>query len=1156
MSVSTTREVLIRELARELCRRLELAPLEEKVPHLGVVNVQRFASVEQVREDPLDHTTMGEYSLGAVFTRVDDHVSFEAKYSFVVRRGPVAYGRCVVCGREVEALWMFEVSLAGTTTQGRGVEVEVRVIVTPLSWDPQSQEYILGSSTSFARTFSGEGDSISIQLPREFPELEEYLSFPYPVEEAIYQVAPLEATLSGTVELQTPTYFLAGRVDAQPVLSLELAVGRLGGMFTVLLRNYGVYFSGVVESRRGRGRRATSGSFRALNFTPLDDRSSTWAVGVLMEARGTVSVRGIVTRGEGSSRYWPKNEIVGVGGFYTVERVSSDTFVVDVTAGGVMREEHESEVEEVEEPLRESLEELARYFETFPGINRELYRAYAECVVEAVTNSLGRRVARLRRFQKEAATKYIRLLSRSGLRSRNGLPSAVVLRASTAAGKTLAFLLPTLFAVCARRASGMRGTVAMFVYPTRALALDQAKGVLDILWTLNDILRGRGLEEVRLGILAGESPSLGRLRSLEEEVGYRFRHPVDDRAVRVTVELISASEFIQRFSFDDDVGGELPIDDADRFERALSVVRDEVYANPPDILITTPDTLNLRLMDLPESHSIFGRPVKVCSHCRAVYVRLGKRKCDLCGSNLPSETERFAPPEVVVVDEAHQLRGSFGGQVSYVFSRFERVVREYLRRYWPEVDGAYAPLYVLSSATFVNSLNRVRDYLLRVGDVNWGSDDEFEEVTPRWTGDSRLTRVHLFVKPKTYSDTATLARILEKLGELWVSSGLSENGRPPRTIVFVNSIPENNLLTFTLNDRLGGSGWRIRGHSTDYSAARGRIEEEFSRGEVDLLVATSGLEVGVDFDEVDVVVIHGAPNYLADYRQRVGRAGRRDRKRPALVIHVFKDKPVDYLYRRYFEVVYDPRRVEEALRYEDAPLPVDNEVVRGRAVERSFFDYLATRPNCYEVYGDSLSSRRRGVRPKRVRVSSPRNVVGESLDEFVYDGSELADDLLSYIREAAGRYRVSSGGDLGFVQGVLESLLDSLSQLGDFAISELPSSDFVVFRSISSLRQSDEQVYIRSNTPIVQSGRTRDLGLFMTRYYEGSLYSLMGVNLVVDTVDVESARYAIPLVQDDGVVPPRARLDREIGDREFYERFRRRYGTFSAEDGEEVEEGE
>lgn len=822
-----------------------------------------------------------------------------------------------------------------------------------------------------------------------------------------------------------------------------------------------------------------------------------------------------------------------------------------------MREERESEFEDADEELRESLEELARRFETLAE-DVNTFRAYSNCVVEAICRAYAGKVKRLRKFQKEAADYFARLLSYSGTKSLDGTPRSLVLRASTAAGKTLAFLIPTLFAICVRRSANLRGATAMFVYPTRALAVDQAKTLVKVLWELNDLLETEGLEKFRIGILAGESPSIG-IRAEQTEVGYRFRHPTLDRPVRITVESSDdATSYVQHFSFDDGDFEPLPQEDAKAFEEIVSVVRDEIYARPPDILITTPDTLNLRMMDLPESHSLFGREVKICQNCETVYARLSKRKCEVCGAKLPNETTKYAPPDVVVVDEAHQLRGSFGGQVSYVFSRFERLVREYLRRSWAGKILGYAPLYVLSSATFVNPLNRVRDFFLRIADRQWGFHGEFEEVVPRTTGSSRVTRVHLFVKPKTYSDTATLARLLERLREVWEEEGLSEDGRPPRTIVFVNSIPENNLLTYTLNDRLGGTGWRIRGHSTDYSVARGRIEEEFSRGDVDLLVATSGLEVGVDFDEVDVVVVHGAPSYLADYRQRVGRAGRRETKRPALVIHVYREKPVDYLYRRYFEVVYDPEKVEEALRAEDAPLPVDNEVVRRRAFERGLFDYLASRDDFHHLYGDALSTRRTGQWSKRVRVSPSPSTSGEILDPYVYEGGRISRPLLDYLVEAAGRHRTPSPDDYSLAERAVTDILRELADVGDFSIPELTRNDYVVFNALSSLRHSDEQVSVRSSTPILQASRNRDLGIFMTRYYDGSIYSYMGVNLVVDGVEVESARRTIPLRQDPDVTPTRPTIRREFGENgeRVLRSFSTKYGSTSGEVEEEVSESD
>jgi len=1157
----TDRLKLRSEIVRELKERLELAPLEEKVPHLGVIPPPRGRALT-VREDPFDVLARGAHAIGASFLDVKPTGKFEATFSFVIRRGPVKFGGCFVCKKYISSLWRFEVFAKGSLSDSAS-EVHLKVKVYELGWDESSNRYreklVLETD---AKKFVNRESAVEVRFSDEFPELEPFLLFPLVNEEAVYQVGSTDGTpLDPSGSTTAWTNRIALDDVETPKHDFAFRAAKTGSVALVILKNLGVTFRARVAVGVGRRRRrnAVTKVLIAHQFAPTHDLSSTWTTGAWMETKAVVDYYGVEDEKRTDALYWPKNVAVGIGGLYEVHYDESNSSCrVKVTPGVIVREELSSDVATVSESLEESLKRLTEEFSTLADGSQSEYKKLASCLVEAVLRAFGRKgITRLREFQLEAATNCARLLRSSGLRSIDGLPSAIVLKATTAAGKTLAFLLPTLFAICARRARGLKGTTAVFVYPTRALALDQTKTILHVLWYLNEELEKRGYDPVRVGILAGETPSLKQESEGEIEVGYRFRHPENDRAVRVKVLRVGDYEFDYTYFYDDETKDPLSREDADKFRKALSVVRDDIYANPPDILVTTPDTLNLRLMDLPESHSILGRQVKICPGCSTVYTNPRKQKCSVCGRDIRNEKlVSYAPPEVVVLDEAHQIRGSFGGQVSYVFSRFERAIKEYLLQ--NEGHSRYAPLYVFSSATFKDARRRVLQFF-RIGDL---PNDRIVEIEPKTTSQKEVVRLHFFAKPSVYSEAATLARTLERLKEIWVER--TGKSQPPRTIVFVNSIAENNLLTLTLRDRL--VGWRIEGHSTDYSVRRAEIEDLFSRGELDLLVATSGLEVGVDFDEVDVIVILGAPSYLADYRQRIGRAGRKSDKRPAIVLHFFKDKPIDHLYKRYFELVYDDEKVEEALKREDTPLPILNTTVRKRAVERALLDYLATRPDAHKIYGDALACSRGTQTPKLVRVSSPSNAEAEKyeLDPYVYFHGRLNPHLVSYVVDASASSRSKPDDDRQFVEKCLRRTLLELSKLRGLKLVNIYREEWASYRMLTTLRQSDEQVVIEvdSNAVYYKTPKHRDLGFFMCKYYEGSLFSYTGINLVVSSVTTRSTWREIPLrpveiTDERELIPPELPIppqNLELCEK-LREIFKRRYERSKYAVEEEVEEG-
>lgn len=1089
------RESIVEMIATNLIKEMELAPLEDKVPHLSVIKPHRaFSSL--VREDPFEPYPYGDGSIGGMFLNAKKPSAFEGEFQFVIRRAPVREGRSVIRGKEVASLWRYAIRVDGEISDG-GVMGRLSLTVHKLSWKEDSLGYSEEKVGEWENSFNADVKGAFISIAEFFPDASQYFEFP-DLSEARYLVPDLPGKGPKWLGPKDLGSLVEGILE-KPVMRLNLLISLRGNLFTLALLNDGVWAKLRLKVGGKRKAKAIEKDVRLSSFTPIDKPSETWASGVLLEATGRV-VYGNVEKSGGP--LWPKDVAIGIGGLYkarVVAKNTNETYRIEIykLSDAQIEKEGTYEVESMRESLDESIRRLSEEFlRKCNCSNPDAFQSYTSALVEALKQVIPKTkgVHRLRRFQYDAAEKFIKLYSSAGLRSSDNIPHSLALLATTASGKTLAFLVPILLSLGLRLANELKGTTAVLVYPTRALAVDQAKLIIKILWYLNTELTSRGFRPLRLGILAGETPSLGG-NEVETRVGYRFRHPVNGRPFRVKISRGDANHSFRYEYFYDDSEEELSADDKEHLSKLLSVVRDEIYAEPPDILITTPDTLNLRLMDLPESHSIFGRRVKICPKCRAVYTNLRKRVCNVCKNDLSKEREvSYLPPEIFVLDEVHQLRGSFGAQVSYVFSRLETVVREYLN------GKPYSPLYVFSSATFRKPEIGVQRFL-RVSSKGLIPGDNFYQVRPKSKVTRDISRIHVFVKPKVYSEVATLARLLERLGRLWEKAF----DHKPKTIVFVNSISEVNLLLNTLKDRL--VDYRIKGHSTDFEVERSRIEEEFSRCRIDLLIATSGLEVGVDFDEVEVVVIFGAPSYLADYRQRIGRAGRSPEKRPALIIHVFKSKPVDYLYKRQFEIVYEEDKLERYLAREEVPLAVENTVVRRRSVERAVLDYLATRIDSHKIYDEPLSKGRIGQSLRKVKVTSPDSLgVQEEhyndIDQFIYENHRIKGELIDYLGRAVRLYQESiEKEELELFTRITLELLRMLSSYEEgFILSEVSHRDKLL-RKLSSLRSSDETVEVNLKAaPFRGRYRTRALGIFLGKYYEKGIYSYMGVNLIIDNV--------------------------------------------------------
>lgn len=113
--------------------------------------------------------------------------------------------------------------------------------------------------------------------------------------------------------------------------------------------------------------------------------------------------------------------------------------------------------------------------------------------------------------------------------------------------------------------------------------------------------------------------------------------------------------------------------------------------------------------------------------------------------------------------------------------------------------------------------------------------------------------------------------------------------------VHVGQLRSAGLWT-DLHDRiaLGSPYARSAEHSAQQPSRRLRnYEAEFRRGEINILNCSTTMEMGVDIGSVSTVMMTNVPPSIANYRQRVGRAGRR-RQATALAFVFCKDTPIEW----------------------------------------------------------------------------------------------------------------------------------------------------------------------------------------------------------------------------------------------------------------------
>ncbi len=251
--------------------------------------------------------------------------------------------------------------------------------------------------------------------------------------------------------------------------------------------------------------------------------------------------------------------------------------------------------------------------------------------------------------------------------------------------------------------------------------------------------------------------------------------------------------------------------------------------------------------------------------------------------------ELFANLAYIVLDEVHTYKGIFGSHISQVLLRTLRVCA---------VHGS-APGFIACSATISNPGPFVTRLIGQ------------EVAVVDRSGAPASDRHFLFVNP-VLSPYTVAARIFTRALE----SGL-------KTIVFTRARKITELITTWV---LGESP-HLRNRISSYRAGflpeeRREIEAKLFSGQMDGVISTSALEMGIDVGGLDLCLLVGYPGTIINTWQRGGRVGRGARPSAIVLIagtdaldQYFLRNPHDFFGRNCEEAILDPLNKEVLKRH-------------------------------------------------------------------------------------------------------------------------------------------------------------------------------------------------------------------------------------------------
>jgi len=412
-----------------------------------------------------------------------------------------------------------------------------------------------------------------------------------------------------------------------------------------------------------------------------------------------------------------------------------------------------------------------------------------------------------------------------------------VISAPTGFGKTYVFLLPLIVEVMAALAEGIEGCKGVIFFPRKSLGSDQMGRLIKLVYEINKTCKIK----MRIAIDDGNTPLSSNIKNGETFRGIKCPEHKETSLIIKNGRVYCPNGHFLDF---------------------IPVTKEEIKDNAPDILIT----------------NIWAYQFKIVNR-------------EYWGKYLSSNIKYF------IFDEIHAYNSLSSGILKY----FIKILRALI---------SPSAKIVLSSAT----IPALESFAYKM--LGHSSNTQVLEYDEKVHGkDSEKLELYLMVGINPYSSWETY---LHQLAVMLSTANRLRDRKNIQSLIFVDSIRNINRLyyqtleTVKLGDPKDHLDEEIAPHDPycywiynqkykespqildssekimelrkeileniemHYSSRPNRfeIEERIKSGKIDVVYTTSTLELGVDYDNVSVVVNAGIPFSLGSIVQRVGRAGR------------------------------------------------------------------------------------------------------------------------------------------------------------------------------------------------------------------------------------------------------------------------------------------